>query len=102
MKQGEILFFLGSILVVIFVWIAFSLIHTSLTSTISAETIQAIIPINAHFDTKTIDSMRLRTPVVPATILSNQVVPEVVVTTGPIPTPIASVTPIATNGGNLR
>lgn len=103
MKQGEILFFIGSVTIVVFAWVAFSLLHASLTSTISSQTIQAIIPINGTFDTKMIDAVRNRTQVNPITNLSQQVAPETVVTTGPIPTPIASgSSTIATSGGTLR
>lgn len=103
MKQNEILFFLGSILIVVLSWIAFTLVHTSLTSTISATTIQAIVPINGTFDTKTIDAMRIRPQILPVVNLTSQTAPSVVSTVGPAPTPIStSSSTLATSGGTLR
>ncbi len=65
MKQGEILFFLGSICVIVFASIVFTVLHNSFTSTINQETIQSINPIDGTFDTTTIKAMQQRPVVLP-------------------------------------
>lgn len=80
MKQEEILFFLGSACVVVFAWIAFTILHNSLTSTISETTNQAIVAIQPTFDTKVIDSMRAKPVIIPLTAIQPQVPSEVIVT----------------------
>lgn len=81
MKQGEILFFLGSICIIVFAWIAFTVLHNSLTSTISQETIQTIIPIDGKFDTDTITAVKQRTVVLPLYTIQPQTQTAIVVTT---------------------
>lgn len=92
MKQQEILFLLGSIVAVVFVWIAFTLIHNSLTSTISGTLNQAITPIQPNFNTKVIDLMKTRTVVVPVYTIQPPSQTAVVVTTAPE-------NPLATSSG---
>lgn len=103
MKQNEILFLLGSVCIVVFAWIAFGLVHSSLTSTINSGTIQSIQPIQPTFDQKTIDAMGKKTPVLPAIIIQPQKNQDIVVTTAPTQPPVTiEPTPIATTGGTLR
>lgn len=110
MKQEEILFFLGSIVVVVFTWITFTIIHNSLTSTISSEVSQAIVPIPATFDTKTINSMKARPTVSTQSTLQLPSQNAIIVTTAPTvaPTeqplqPIATASgQVATTGGSLQ
>lgn len=106
MKQEEVLFFLGSIVVVVFAWITFTIIHNSLTSTISQEVSQAIIPIAPTFDAKTIAKMQA----LPTVTAQNSIQPPsqtaIVVTTAPTVAPItqslATPSGTATTGGTLR
>lgn len=98
MKQEEILFFLGSICVVVFAWIAFTILHNSLTSTISEGTNQAITAIKPNFDTKTIDAMKSRNVIVPLTVIQPQIPGDVIA--NPVPTqPIATSSALTASGG---
>ncbi len=106
MKQNEILFFLGSVCIVIFAWIAFSVLHNSLTSTISGNINQIISPIQSTFDSKVIDAMNKRTVVLPLNTIQPPSQTEIIVTSAPTPTP--SPTPgsltseSASGGGSLQ
>ena len=103
MKQNEILLFLASAVVVVFAWIAFTIIHNSLTSTISETTIQAIIPIQPVFDTKTIDALAKRTSITPLFTIPNTSQTAIVVSTAPGATEIATQSSqIASQGGKLQ
>lgn len=102
MKQREILFLLGSICVVVFVWIAFTILHNSLTSTISDTTSQAIQPISATFDTKIIGVMKNKLEVNPAFTIettpgANKVISQTTITPSPLAT--GSATIASTSGG---
>ena|SRR5581483_9773171 len=100
MKQEEVLFFLGSIVIVVFAWIAFTLIHNSLTSTISQEVTQAIIPIAPTFDMKTITKMHAKPTVVPQNSIQPPSQTSIVVTTAPTVVPTEQpLQPIATSSG---
>lgn len=83
MKQREILFLLGSIMVVVFVWIAFTLLHNTLTSTISGELTQAIVPIQPTFNTKIIEALKTRTVVKPVFTIQPPSQTAIVVSTAP-------------------
>ncbi|HEX7041878.1 MAG TPA: hypothetical protein VF189_01380 [Patescibacteria group bacterium] len=98
MKQRDLLFFLTSFCIVVLAWIAFTVVHNSLTSTISGQTLQAISPINPNFDMDTLKKIKTRIVVNPAFTIS--AVPTTSVTPAITPTPapplfIAS--PSATN-----
>lgn len=98
MKQEEVLFFLGSLCVVVFAWIAFTILHNSLTSTISETTNQAITSIKPDFDTKTIDAMKHKTIIVPLSVIQPQTPGEVIA--NPVPTqPIATSSATTATGG---
>lgn len=104
MKQRDILFLLISSCIVVFVWIAFTIIHNSQTSTVSEGTAQDISPIQATFDTKVIEKMKARLVVSPA--LTIQVTPgqdviiqQVSITPAPLATAPAT---LATQGGTTK
>lgn len=102
MKQRDILFFLASICIVVFAWIAFSLVHNALTSTISQETTQAIAPIQPTFDTATIEKLKARLAVTPSFTIQPASSQDVVVTPAqatPSPIQTASAPAIATSSG---
>lgn len=80
MKQKELLFLVMSVTFVAVMWIIFSVLHQAITSTISDATTQNIQPINASFDTKTLQSLKTRANVLPQTGIA-------------IPTPTPSPTP---------
>lgn len=92
MKQNEILFLLGSVVVVVFAWIAFSIVHTSLTSTVSEAVNQAILPIAPTFDTKTLNTLKGKPVVAPQTTIQGPSQNTIVVT----PAPPESQQPLAT------
>src|SRR5579872_3089311 len=103
MKQSEILFFLASACVVVFAWIAFTIVHNSLTSTINGTVLQAITPIDPNFDTKTLTQLQQRTVVNPAFTIQPQSPINVVVTGAPTLAPIASPSAsVASQGGTLQ
>lgn len=102
MKQDEILFFLGSIVVVVFAWIAFTVIHDSLTSTISETVSQAITPIAPTFDTKTITKIRALPTVIPQFSIQPPSQTAIIVTQSPVQNTGTSSAQTATTGGTLR
>lgn len=103
MKQNEILFLLGSAVVVVLMWIAFTIIHNSLTSTISGTILQTITPIDPTFDTSMIQAMGKRTVVTPLNTIPPQSQTEIIVTGTPLVTPVAtSSSQTATQGGTLQ
>ena len=100
MKQEEVLFVLGSAVIVVFAWIAFTVLHNSLTSTISGSTLQIITPIDPTFNAKVIDAMSKRTVIIPLNTIPPQSQTEIVVTTAPTQAPIAtSSSQTASQGG---
>lgn len=106
MKQRDILFLLASTCVVVFAWIAFTIVHNSLTSTISSATSEAIAPIEPNFDITTLKKMKTRIVVSPAFTIS--AIPTISLTPTATPTPLpplnvasASAT-LASQGGTLR
>jgi hypothetical protein len=60
MKKRDILFLLISSVIIVVAWIAFAIIHNSLSSTINETTTAQIIPIPGSFDTQTIASLKKR------------------------------------------
>jgi len=103
MKQNEILFLLGSVVLVVFSWIAFTIIHNSLTSTITGQVSQSILSIPPTFDTKVIDKMRAKTVVLPAFVIAPPSQTEIVVSRAPTPPPVATSSgQTASSGGQLQ
>lgn len=103
MKQEEILFFLGSACIVVFAWVAFTILHNSLTSTVTGTVLQAITPIDATFNTQIIDAMKKRAVVDPLFTIQPPSQTEIVVTTAPTTAPIASSSGnVASQGGALQ
>lgn len=98
MKQRDILFLLASICIVVFAWIAFTIVHNSFTSTISTATDTAIAPINPTFDLTTLKKMKTRIAVSPAFTIS--AVPTISVTPTVTPTPLPPLQ-IASGSGQL-
>ena len=91
MKQKDILFLLISSTFLAIVWIVFTIIHTSLTSTISSSINQQIQPIEGTFDSKTLQVLQKRTAVTPQTqIQATDITP----TPTPSPTPIPTASPL--------
>lgn len=92
-ERREILFFLISLVIVVFAWIGFNVYHNIVTSTIPDSLSSRILSIQSHFDTKTIDSLKKREKIAP-------ILEGVVSTPSPtltaIPTTTLSITPQST------
>ncbi|MCL4418928.1 hypothetical protein M1146_02370 [Patescibacteria group bacterium] len=65
MKQKDILFLLASTVIIVLLWIIFSVYHNLAVNTISTSTTMQIIPINPDFDTKTIENLKKREKILP-------------------------------------
>lgn len=78
MKRKDILIILVLLFIFILTWIISNIWHSAVSSTISESTNKDISPIEAAFDTKTIDKLKERSRVTPFFELS-----------GITPTPIA-------------
>lgn len=89
MKQREIYLLLISSFILVVFWVAFSIYHNSVTSTISQTLNVQIIPINPSFDTKTINNIKKRPEITPIYQLEKTTTEEL--------TP----TPVATDEGEL-
>ncbi|MGH7245859.1 MAG: hypothetical protein ACREGI_02925 [Candidatus Levyibacteriota bacterium] len=98
MKQKDTLFLLISVAVLVFAWIIFNIIHSTLTSTISVNLTQQILPISAVFDTNAIKNMKLRIKVNPLYDGSSESAS--LTQSTPTPTiPIATDSPTSSTGG---
>lgn len=103
MKQQEVLFLLGSAVIIVFVWIAFTIIHNSLTSTISENINQIIVPIDPTFDAKTVDLMTKRSQIIPLYKIQPPTQNSIVVSSSPQSQPISTQSAqSASSGGILR
>jgi hypothetical protein len=108
-KRKDILFILISSFIVVVAWIAFSIYHIYITSTIS-DTIQAqLTPINPTFDPQTIKDLLKRSDIVPAfdiqTTASSEATaptPTISLYTQPPASASSEVTPEASTSGISR
>ncbi|MBI4079384.1 MAG: hypothetical protein HY429_03755 [Candidatus Levybacteria bacterium] len=106
MKKREIIFILSSTFVVVVAWIAFSIYHNRITSTIPDALSIKIAPIEKSFDLETIENLKTRERISPISesdfLLLQQTTPPP--TGGPTPqatqSALLSPTP-ATQGGTL-
>lgn len=91
MKQKDLLFLLISSALLAGVWIVFTIIHNSLTSTITSTVSEQISPITNSFDNKTIQSLQNRLQVTP----QSSIVGTDNITNTPTPTlvPVAELSP---------
>ena len=95
MKQKDLLFILISVTFVVGLWIVFTVLHQSLTSTLSDETVIDTKPITSTFDTKTLSLLQKRTVVDPQN--SVQISP----TPTPTPPPVVTSSPLQTTSTHL-
>ncbi|HEX8965556.1 MAG TPA: hypothetical protein VF820_03945, partial [Patescibacteria group bacterium] len=65
MKQKDLLFILISSTLLAIVWIIFTILHNSLSSTITQSVSQQIVPIEGRFDAKTLQTIQKRTQITP-------------------------------------
>jgi len=105
MKQKDLLFFLLSATFVVALWIVFSILHATLSTTITSDTAQDIAPINSRFDTKTLTLLKKRAIISPQTAVAISPSPTPLPTTVPI-TPVSPLqslsVPIASQGGKTQ
>lgn len=71
MKRSEIILVLISTTVIVFAWVAFSVYHNFITSTIPETVNTNIQPINPNFDTQTIDELKKRKKTTPLFQIQN-------------------------------
>ncbi len=69
--QKDVLFLSASFFGVVAAWIAFSLYHTYVTTTISEDLQIQIVPIDPKFDTATIETLKSREKITPLFQLSS-------------------------------
>ena len=87
MRQKDLLFLLVSATFLAVVWIIFTIIHNSLTSTISSSLTQQIQSIDGSFDNQTIQILQKRQKVTPQTAFNG--------TDSFTPTPTPTLVPVA-------
>jgi len=63
MKRKDILFFTITIFIFVCAWVIFSVFHNAKTSTLSDQLNVQIQPIDPHFDSKTMSSLKSRTQI---------------------------------------
>lgn len=90
MKQKDYLFILISSAILVVIWITFTILHSVLTSTISEQLGQQLVPIDGTFDTKTLDALKIRVQITPLFVIAQSPTP-----TPTIP-PVTPIQPIAT------
>jgi len=113
MKQKDIMFLLISSVILTIAWIVFTIIHKSISSTITPLTNEQITSINPYFDDKTITVIKTRMNTIPAfsfqsissstSALPTPSLNTLTPTTIPTPIPSGSIslitkTPVNTNG----
>lgn len=84
MKRKDIIFLLIPMLVIVILWVIFSIYHSYITSTIPTNLNMQILSISPNFDLKTIEAIKTRRVVTPIYDLGSQ--PESLVTPTPTPT----------------
>lgn len=106
MKRNDIIFLLGSSVLLVFAWIIFNIIHQSVSSTISETVASDIAPIAGSFDTDTINNLKMRTAISPAYTIqyaSGSAAPTAIPTPTFAPALLATTSSqIATSGGKLQ
>lgn len=71
--QKDVLFLSISMFVIVALWVGFNIYHAWATSTISEDLQMQIIPIEASFDTDTLNNLKTREKIEPLIELSAQV-----------------------------
>lgn len=94
MKRNDVIFLLGSSVLLVFAWIIFNIIHQSVSSTISETIASDIRPIPGTFDTQTIDALKTRIVISPAYSIESSASGSAAPTA--IPTPTFAPAPLAT------
>lgn len=97
MKKKEVFFIIIATFMLALAWIIFSIVHASISSTISTELSTKITPITPSFDLKTIDKLKERKDVDP--ILKVVITPatnEVSTSSSSRPTPTPTLPPSIT------
>ncbi|HEX8965831.1 MAG TPA: hypothetical protein VF820_05365 [Patescibacteria group bacterium] len=108
MKKNDVIFLLGSSVLLVFAWIVFNIIHQSVSSTITETIASDIRPIQSTFDTKTIEDLKARVVISPdysigSSTSSNSAIPTTIPTPTFAPAPLATTTPqVATSGGTTQ
>ncbi len=114
MKQNDILILLIPACVIVFVWIAFSVYHSFITSTIPETIHMQITPLKPNFDSQIVEELKRRKKVSPifdaqqlestqSSVASVPVIKHPTPTKSPLPTPsirLESI-PSATGEGGL-
>ena len=118
MKRRDILLLLISSVILVVLWVIFSIIHQLVSSTINQSVSQAITPINPTFDVSVINTLKTRVQVAPdfssfSSTPEGQpsptpiAVPQIITPTPASPSAIPTfsfqqVTPTATPGGTTK
>lgn len=114
MKQRDVLLILISTFIIVVCWIAFNVVHNSITSTISENLAVQIIPISPNFDTQAIERIKKRQKISPLYEIDNQSsLPITATPSSPImtisPSPVSSTstillpsTTLSSSGGQLQ
>lgn len=88
MKQRDLVIIFGSSCALVLLWIIFTLIHTSNTSTVSEVVITSVKPIPDSFDASALEKVKARMQVAPVYSLTTNV--------NPSPTPAVGTRPTLT------
>ena len=97
MNQKDALLLSITTFITIVMWIGFSVYHASVTSTIPESLQKRVEPIDARFDTETVDKLKKREKIMPVAQISEE---EATATPTLSPAPIA--TQSATQSGGLQ
>ncbi|OGH13539.1 MAG: hypothetical protein A2687_00110 [Candidatus Levybacteria bacterium RIFCSPHIGHO2_01_FULL_38_26] len=98
MKNKEIVLLLGSVLVIVVAWIAFSIYHNLITSTTPEDLEKEATPINPLFDESTINKLKERQQATPLFEVDTSVqIPTEDISSTFEPTPISSPSPTGTS-----
>jgi len=105
MKQKDLLFILISSTFLVALWIVFGIVHNSISSTISQNTVSNLQPISSSFDVKTIQTLKTRANVNPQVGIASTPTPFPTPTIPPI-TPVSPLqslsVPVGTSGGQKQ
>ena len=104
MKQRDFVIIFGSSCALVLLWIVFTLVHTSKTSTVNDITITSVKPIPDSFDMATLEKVRGRLQVQPVYSITTNVspTPQASAQRSLTPTPVRPGVTTATSSAGVR
>ncbi len=101
MKRKDILIILIPSLIVVILWVIFSVFHNYINSTIPNDINMQILSINPDFDTDTINKIKSRSTIDPIYTFEQSTVDEASLDENPSPTPSVNPPTVSTSSAKI-